>query len=163
DPAAVAHQPHAGTRSQGESPALSDRGGDTIAAVATPAGRGGIGVVRVSGPASRAIAQAIVDALPEPRQALYASFRAAGGELIDASSAEAVRSAARSLAGEFSHRVHALVEALTELRAHVEACIDFPEEEIDPADREGQAAKLAALREALAALIDEARQGAVLR
>jgi tRNA modification GTPase len=59
--------------------------------------------------------------------------------------------------------VHALVEALTELRMHVEACIDFPEEEIDPADRVSQAAKLAEIRGLLAALLADARQGQVLR
>ena len=84
-------------------------------------------------------------------------------DLIDASSVEAARSAARSLAGEFSRRVHALVAALTELRMHVEACIDFPEEEIDPADRREQAAKLAAIARQLEDLLAEARQGAVLR
>src|SRR5205814_7150320 len=62
-------------------------------------------------------------------------------DLIDASSVEAARSAARSLAGEFSRRVHGIVDALVELRMHVEACIDFPEEEIDPADHNAQARK----------------------
>jgi tRNA modification GTPase len=84
-------------------------------------------------------------------------------DLIDAASAEAARSAARSLAGEFSRRVNALVAGLIDLRAHVEACIDFPEEEIDPADRAAQAAKLAALGGSLEALLEDARQGAVLR
>jgi tRNA modification GTPase len=84
-------------------------------------------------------------------------------DLIDASSVEAARSAARSLAGDFSRRIHALIGALVELRVHVEACIDFPEEEIDPADRRAQAAKLASIIAALRALLDEARQGAVLR
>src|SRR6266853_5572704 len=63
-------------------------------------------------------------------------------DLIDAASVEAARSAARSLAGDFSRRIHALIDALVDLRMHVEACIDFPEEEIDPADRRAQAAKL---------------------
>jgi tRNA modification GTPase len=84
-------------------------------------------------------------------------------DLIDASSSEAARSAARSLAGEFSKRIRALVDGLVDLRAHVEACIDFPEEEIDPADRTAQEQKLAKLRNALDALMEEARQGAVLR
>ena len=84
-------------------------------------------------------------------------------DLIDADSVEAARSAARSLKGEFSRRVHALVEGLIELRMHVEACIDFPEEEIDAADRAVQHEKLAALVVALDRLRDEARQGTVLR
>jgi tRNA modification GTPase len=47
---------------------------DTIAAIATPAGRGGIGVVRVSGPEVPRIARAILGRLPEPRQATFAAF-----------------------------------------------------------------------------------------
>jgi len=55
------------------------------------------------------------------------------------------------------------VAALTRLRMHVEACIDFPEEEIDPADRQAQREALAAIRADLAELLGEAAQGAVLR
>jgi tRNA modification GTPase len=84
-------------------------------------------------------------------------------DLIDAASVEAARSAARSMAGEFSRRVHAIAEAMTDLRMHVEACIDFPEEEIDPADRAAQERKRAALAGSLDAILVDARQGAVLR
>jgi tRNA modification GTPase len=56
---------------------------DTIAAVATPAGRGGIGVVRVSGALAPAIAMQLVARVPEPRTALHAVFRDARGEAID--------------------------------------------------------------------------------
>src|SRR5690606_10618509 len=70
-------------------------------------------------------------------------------DLIDAASEEAARSAARSLLGEFSTRVRELVAGLVELRVHVEACIDFPEEEIDPADRRWQDDALAALGQRL--------------
>ncbi|HEY2629067.1 MAG TPA: tRNA uridine-5-carboxymethylaminomethyl(34) synthesis GTPase MnmE, partial [Usitatibacter sp.] len=84
-------------------------------------------------------------------------------DLIDASSTEAARSAARSLAGEFSQRIRAIVTGLTELRMHIEACIDFPEEEIDPANRLEQAARLANIRAEVAAVLEEAHQGAVLR
>lgn len=84
-------------------------------------------------------------------------------DLIDASSSEAAQSAARSLTGEFSRRVHSLVEGLIALRTHVEACIDFPEEEIDPADRQEQDEKLQHLRALQADLLREAKQGAVLR
>ena len=52
-------------------------------------------------------------------------------DLIDASTELAARSAVRSLAGEFSRRVHALHDGLVELRMLVEATLDFPEEEID--------------------------------
>lgn len=56
---------------------------DTIAAIATAAGRGGIGIVRVSGPAAPAISKAIVGSLPLPRQAQRARFRDARGAPID--------------------------------------------------------------------------------
>jgi tRNA modification GTPase len=56
---------------------------DTIAAVATPAGRGGIGVVRVSGPAVPGIARKVLGVLPEPRSATHATFRDAQGEAVD--------------------------------------------------------------------------------
>ena len=56
---------------------------DTIAAVATPAGRGGVGVVRVSGPAVPRIAAAVFGALPEPRVAAFGVFRDRRGEPID--------------------------------------------------------------------------------
>jgi len=56
---------------------------DTIAAVATPSGRGGVAIVRVSGPAVPAIAQAIAGDLPAPRRAAYRRFRDAAGEVID--------------------------------------------------------------------------------
>ena len=230
----VHQQDHRG-RGEGESPALN-AGGDTIAAIATPPGRGGIGIVRVSGSLARSIAGQVAGLVPEPRHATLATFRAADGavidegiallfaaphsytgedvvelqghggpvvmqqllrrslelgarvaepgeftrraflndrldlaqaesvaDLIDASSVEAARSAARSLAGDFSRRVHELVAGLTHLRMHVEACIDFPEEEIDPADRSAQRSQLDALRVRLATLTAEAKQGAVLR
>ncbi len=56
---------------------------DTIAAVATPPGRGGIGVVRVSGPGCVAIANAVCGATPLPRQALLRRFRARDGSVLD--------------------------------------------------------------------------------
>ncbi len=56
---------------------------DTIAAVATPAGRGGIGIVRVSGPGVRSIAKAVIGRLPEPGKARYCFFLDAHGEQVD--------------------------------------------------------------------------------
>ena len=84
-------------------------------------------------------------------------------DLIDASTEAAARSASRSLAGVFSERIHALRDALVNLRMLVEATLDFPEEEIDflkKADAEGQ---LARLRSALTDVQAQARQGALLR
>jgi len=56
---------------------------DTIAAIATAAGRGGIGIVRVSGPSAPAISKVIVGSLPLPRQAQRARFRDTRGAPID--------------------------------------------------------------------------------
>jgi tRNA modification GTPase len=56
---------------------------DTIAAVATPAGRGGIGIVRVSGPAVPQVARTLIGRLPEPRFATLCAMRDARGEVLD--------------------------------------------------------------------------------
>lgn len=56
---------------------------DTIVAVATAPGRGGVGVVRVSGPLAPAIAGAMLGGLPKPRQATHRVFRDAAGEALD--------------------------------------------------------------------------------
>ncbi len=56
---------------------------DTIAAVATPAGRGGIGVIRVSGPQALSIAEHFLGRIPKPRFAHRCRFCSASGELID--------------------------------------------------------------------------------
>jgi len=56
---------------------------DTIAAIATAPGRGGIGIVRVSGPACSAIAEALLGHVPAPRTAELRRFRDAAGEPID--------------------------------------------------------------------------------
>lgn len=209
---------------------------NTIAAIATAPGRGGIGVVRVSGKNLSGFAKTLTGKTLQPRVATLSTFQdekgapidqglalfftapssftgedvlechghggpmvlqallarvlslgaqlAAPGEftqraylngkidlaqaesvadLIDASSIEAAKSAARSLTGEFSKRVNALVASLTNLRMHIEACIDFPEEEIDPADVAHQAKALADIRNQLAVLMQASKQGAVLR
>ncbi len=78
----MAHQPHPRSRGQGQGAALTP-GGETIAAVATPAGRGGIGVVRVSGPLAGTIAREVAGAVPEPRHATRARFRDADGATLD--------------------------------------------------------------------------------
>lgn len=80
---------------------------ETIVAVATPNGRGGIGVVRVSGGATRAIAKAICGFEPQPRQARLTEFRDAAGAMID-----------RGLA-LFFHAPHSFTgEDVLELHAH---------------------------------------------
>jgi tRNA modification GTPase len=57
--------------------------GDTIAAISTPPGRGGIGIVRVSGQAVPAIAVRICGRRPEPRRAVSARFCNPAGEIVD--------------------------------------------------------------------------------
>lgn len=56
---------------------------DTISAIATPAGRGGVGIVRVSGSQVAAIAHSLLGKLPAPRYATMATFRNVEGEAID--------------------------------------------------------------------------------
>ena len=84
-------------------------------------------------------------------------------DLIDASTETAARSAARSMTGEFSKAVNALLEQLIHLRMLVEATLDFPEEDIDflkKADAQGQ---LQRLQGTLETLVQRATQGAILR
>jgi tRNA modification GTPase len=80
-------------------------------------------------------------------------------DLIAARSEAGARAALQSLEGVFSRRVEALLEALIALRVHVEAAIDFPEEEIDFLADPTITAQLQALRAQLAALLAEARRG----
>lgn len=210
--------------------------GDTIAALATPPGRGGVGIIRVSGPLARVIAEKILDHRPKPRHAEYLPFRNEQGtildegialffagphsftgedvlelqghggpvvmdlllataihlgarparpgefseraflndkldlaqaeaiaDLIDASSEQAARSALRSLQGEFSNRVHELVEKLIELRMYVESAIDFPEEEVDFLADTEIGDRLSAIIAANSELRSAAKQGQLLR
>ena len=56
---------------------------DTIVAIATAPGRGGVGVVRLSGDDSANIATTICGDLAKPRHAKYCDFKAKDGEIID--------------------------------------------------------------------------------
>ena len=205
---------------------------DTIVAVATPPGSGGIGVLRVSGPDVPRIVQAWLGEMPPPRVARLAALKDEHGALIDralllyfeaphsftgehvleihahgapvvldalrrrvcalgarparagefseraflngkldlaqaeaiadliASKSEAqARAALRSLQGEFSSRVQELLQTLVAVRAHVEAAIDFPEEEIDFLSDPTLRTRLDDLRGQLRVLLAEARRG----
>jgi tRNA modification GTPase len=209
---------------------------DTIVAVASAAGRGAVGVVRVSGPRVPQIAADILGGLPAPRRARFSSFLDAQGgsvdqglalyfpapasytgehvlelqghggalvvdmvlkrllelgcrmarpgefseraflngkidiaqaeaiaDLIDAGTTAAARAAVRSLQGEFSARVDDLKTRITELRAYVEAAIDFPDEEIDFLSDKALGERLAAVFAAFDSITAAARQGALLR
>jgi tRNA modification GTPase len=216
------------------------RNTDPIAAIATAAGRGAVGIVRVSGRALAPIVQAVVGRALPPRQAVFTPFLDAQGEpidqglaihfpapasytgedvlelqahggpvvlelllarclqagaalklrvaepgeftqraflndkldlaqaeavadLIEASTEAAARSAARSLAGAFSKEIDGLRDRLIELRMLVEATLDFPEEEIDFLQKADARGRLAAIGAQLDAVLERARQGALLR
>ena len=210
---------------------------DLIVAVATPPGRGGIGIVRASGPdVSMLIAGILRRPDIEPRRAVHARFIDADGstlddgiavfyaaphsytgenvlelqghggpavlagvvsrclalgarlaepgeftrraflndrldlaqaeavaDLIDADTRATAKAALRSLAGDFSRDVTALVDSLIRLRMLVEASIDFPDEDIEfvqAGDARGQVGRIAAQ---LDAILSRARQGQLLR
>ncbi|MEP7205356.1 MAG: tRNA uridine-5-carboxymethylaminomethyl(34) synthesis GTPase MnmE [Casimicrobiaceae bacterium] len=209
---------------------------DTIAAIATPPGTGGIGVVRVTGAGVASVAAGIVGKVLVPRRATLTTFRSTHGEpldqgiavlfpaphsytgddvlelhghggkavlqlvldrclelgarlaapgeftqraflngkldlaqaeavadLIEASTATAARAATRSLSGEFSRAVHAIADALIELRALTEASLDFPDEDIDFVRAADAGGRIATIRADLAALLARAREGSLLR
>ncbi|KES16690.1 MULTISPECIES: tRNA uridine-5-carboxymethylaminomethyl(34) synthesis GTPase MnmE [Gilliamella] len=56
---------------------------DTIVAQATPPGRGGVGILRVSGPKAQDVAKAVLGILPKPRYAHYLPFLASDGTTLD--------------------------------------------------------------------------------
>lgn len=209
---------------------------DTIAAIATPPGAGGVGIVRVSGPKARAIALGLTGRNPQPRKVNFGAFRDKGraildrglsiffaapksftgedvlelqahgspvvlnlilqracelgarparagefseraflngkldliqaeavADLIAAGSEASARAALRSLEGDFSRSVHALFEALVNLRAWLEAALDFPEEEIDFLSAPQLSDGLRRLDAQLADLLAATRRGVVLR
>ncbi len=55
----------------------------TIAAIATPPGRGGVGIVRVSGSKAPQILQALIGQIPEPRRAVFSPFTTPAGDILD--------------------------------------------------------------------------------
>jgi tRNA modification GTPase len=84
-------------------------------------------------------------------------------DLIEAATEAAARCALRSLRGEFSELIGNLAKQLIELRALIEATLDFPEEEIDPVDRQDARERLGRLQVGVARSLDRGRQGSVLR
>jgi len=84
-------------------------------------------------------------------------------DLINAGTAAAARAAVRSLQGEFSDRVTDLKSRITQLRAYVEAAIDFPDEEIDFLSDSALQSRLAAVFTSFESITVAARQGALLR
>lgn len=84
-------------------------------------------------------------------------------DLIDAVSESAVQAAGRSLSGEFSKRIKQVDEEVAELRAFVEATLDFPEEEIDVLSSAVVTKRLEGVRESLSKILAQAQQGSILR
>ncbi len=84
-------------------------------------------------------------------------------DLIDSGTSQAARAALRSLSGAFSAAVDALQEQLIKLRLHVEAALDFPEEEIDFLSDDQLRARIDESDAAFKALKEEVRAGRVLR
>ncbi|MDN6276071.1 tRNA uridine-5-carboxymethylaminomethyl(34) synthesis GTPase MnmE [Psychrobacter sp.] len=223
-------------------PDISDKpelsGLPTIAAVATPLGRGGVGVIRLSGDRAYAIACALTGKSAfTPRMASFCRFYQEGGmvvdeglvlyfkgpnsftgedvielqghggvilqnqllarvfelgakqagagefsyrafdndkldlvqaeaiaDAIDATSAAAASSAIRSLSGEFSQKINQLLEQLIHLRLHVEAAIDFPDEEdVDFLSDGVIQAKLEQTQAKIQQVLATAKQGQLLR
>ncbi len=209
---------------------------DTIAAIATPPGRGGVGIIRISGKLVPAIAAAMLDKLPEPRRAHLCNFQDAGAQTIDtgialyfpgphsftgedvlelqghggpvvldlllqqivrlgarlaepgefsrraflndkldlveaeaiadliaADSQLAARAALRSLQGEFSASLHELTEAVIHTRMHIEAAIDFPDEELDLMQDKVLLQRLAHAQQLIDTIQHSAAQGSLLR
>jgi len=85
------------------------------------------------------------------------------GDLIEASTEAAARSAGRSLSGAFSNEIEQLRQQLVTLRMLVEATLDFPEEEIDFLEKADARGRLARVVERLDTVLDHARQGVLLR
>ena len=84
-------------------------------------------------------------------------------DLIDATSEQAARSALKSLQGEFSNKINALVDSVIYLRTYVEAAIDFPDEEIDFLADGKIETNLRHIIEQLEDVRREAKQGSILR
>lgn len=84
-------------------------------------------------------------------------------DLIDAGTAAAARAAVRSMQGAFSARIHELQALLMDLRVHVEAAIDFPDEEIDFLSAPAITGRLARVLESFGEIESAARQGTLLR
>ena len=84
-------------------------------------------------------------------------------DLISSGTAQAARAALRSLSGAFSTAVSALAEQLIRLRMHVEAAIDFPEEEVDFLSDAALHGRLDDCASTFTQLLKEATVGRVLR
>ena len=84
-------------------------------------------------------------------------------DLIGAQTDLALRAATEQLEGRLGERLRELRDRLIEVLAHIEAFIDFPDEDIDPATGGALLAKIDAVRAGASALLATARPGRILR
>ena len=84
-------------------------------------------------------------------------------DLINASTEAAAKSAINSLRGVFSIKINILLKNLIDLRMFVEACLDFPEEDINFIDQGKVDKKLKNLNEDVSEILNSARHGQLLR
>jgi len=84
-------------------------------------------------------------------------------DVINATTLQAVKSASYSLTGKFSNKINSLLEKIISLRVYVEACIDFPEEEIDFLEQGKVIEKLHNIIAEIDGILDEAKQSELLK
>jgi len=84
-------------------------------------------------------------------------------DLIESGSRAASRAAMRSLEGRFSQQVHELVDDIVNLRAYIEAALDFAEEEIDFLNDTAIGSRLEQASDKLQTLLEQADQGRTLQ
>ena len=210
-------------------------GSDTIAAIATPPGIGGIGIVRISGPQALTIGNSLIAGKLQKNHVRFRKFLDATGQtldhglcfycqaphsfsgedvveiqghggpvlldmllervcelgarlaragefseraflngkvdlaqaeaiadLIESGSRAAAKAAMRSLEGQFSTQIHELVDDIINLRAYIEAELDFAEEEIDFLADSSVADQLQSSLDKLQKIIRQAEDGRVL-
>ena len=84
-------------------------------------------------------------------------------DVINATTLQAVKSASYSLTGKFSSKINSLLEKIISLRVYVEACIDFPEEEIDFLEQGNVIEKLHNIIAEIDEILDVAKQSELLK
>ncbi len=84
-------------------------------------------------------------------------------DLIDATTEGAAKAASRSLHGEFSESIHNVGDQVIELRALIEAILDFPEEEIDFIESTQARERMEKIRQDFEQLMHKSQQGSILR
>jgi tRNA modification GTPase len=84
-------------------------------------------------------------------------------DLIDSSSQQAARSAMRTLQGEFSNKIQVLLQELVKARVHVEASIDFSDEDIEFLSDNKVQESLSSILNSLDSTLEQAKNGALLK